>query len=143
MAFDISQRQTGFTAPPTSGFGDPRGMSREDLIDEVEFLRGELGSTADLVQTAEERQRLGLTPMEYRTAAALARANGRTLTVPQIMDAIESEAEDPKVVSVYICQIRHALKFFDAIKTIPTVGYSMTPAGKDAFNRMRQMQEAA
>jgi len=97
-----------------------------ELEEENAYLRGELGLTDTSAQRAILR-RAGLTGAMAALMTALHCANGRTLSVLQILDAMGTTAE-PKIVAVQVSKLR-AKWGREVIETVWGCGYRITPAG--------------
>ena len=112
----------------------PEDMSREDLIEEVVFLRSELGLQQLASRTSALTAAFGLTAMEAHLTAALYGAKGRPLSVLVLHEHIltfqgrRDGGDNLDAVSVYVCRIRKKLGLL-AVETIRVKGYALTPMG--------------
>lgn len=112
----------------------PEVMTRQELEDEVVYLRGELGLTTSASAIGAVKAATGLSDGPARVLLALYRAKGRALAKHQILDAVPAQRtvddRDPKLVDVWVCRVREAT-FPDAIKTIWGQGHAITPEGAE------------
>lgn len=110
----------------------PEDMEREELEEEVAYLRSELGITDDATSIAALRDTYGLPPAASRVLMSLYLARGRVLSKDQISDSLPVVTRDTwserKLADVYVCRIRAKIGHA-AIKTAWGAGYYLTPEG--------------
>lgn len=110
----------------------PEDMTREELEEEVAYLRREMGVAehADLIWRL--RSRFRISPGAIEMLLALYRAGGKTLNKSQLEFAVDAEGARDRdygnIVNVYVCRIRKALGD-DAIGTHWGRGFRLTPEG--------------
>lgn len=106
-------------------------MSREELEEEVAYLRGELGLQKAAVRSAKLADH-GLTGLESALLVALYGANGRPLSrlvcEERMQAARHGGGESLHVVNVYISKLRTKLGA-DVISNTREVGYALTDVG--------------
>jgi DNA-binding response OmpR family regulator len=109
----------------------PEDMTREELEEEVAFLRSELGWS---LRETDLELLVAAYPMRKSSARlvmALYRVAPRLLSVWQldrIVEATQSEDRDPKIINVMIHFARRGMGA-DAIKNVWGQGYRLTPHG--------------
>ena len=110
----------------------PEDMTREELVEEVAYLRSELGATTD-----HDRDKLiaalRTTLAEARILSALYAARGRPVSNWRLAEAappgrMTADRNDVAAVKVWISRIRRKLGA-DAVLTIHGLGYALSPAG--------------
>lgn len=111
----------------------PDAMTREELEDEVVYLRGELGLTTSASAIGAVKAATGLSDGPARVLLALYRTKGRALAKHQILDTVPAQRtiddRDPKLADVWICRIRQAT-CFEAVDTVWGQGYAISPTGR-------------
>lgn len=121
----------------------PENMTREELEDEVAFLRSEMGLSSSGTAVQLLRSGFGMDSGSARAVAALYSARGRVLTYFQIAEAMASEAEGIKrLVSVFVCRARGKLGR-DAVETAWGVGYRLSPVGIAKIDAVLNPQRSA
>lgn len=103
----------------------------EEALEEIAWLKRELGQMRDAERMNHLRNKWGLTGKEQLILDALITRNGATVSVQGIMDAMYNCAADEpecKIVNVYICKMRNKMGA-DMIGTTWGVGYFLTPKG--------------
>lgn len=109
----------------------PDAMTREELEEEVAYLRGELNEATTERTFAGLRRAFALAPTETRFLLALYEARGRTLSrwiFDEKVPPVTGQDRQSNVVAVYIWRIRQTLGR-DAIKSEWGRGYFLTPSG--------------
>ena len=109
----------------------PDTMSREELEEEVAYLRSELNTVKDERATLAIRRTFDLAPTETAFLLALYNVRGRTVShwmFDEMVPPTTGRDRDPGVAAVYIWRIRKALGR-DAIKSEWGRGYFLTPSG--------------
>lgn len=113
----------------------PEDMSREELEEEVAFLRSELGQSCSDTELLELQKGTGLRPGETQVLMALHRAKGRLVSHAALFEAAPAkwagEDRNPEIVKVYISKIRSALGP-NTIETGHGRGYRLTDEGQRA-----------
>ena len=116
----------------------PETMSREELEEEVHYLRSELGLTTHDSAVGDVKRATGLSDAPARVFLALYQAKGRTLAKHHILDAVPAQRtngdRDPKLADVWVCRIRSAT-FPAAIRTVWGRGHAITPEGAEIVAR--------
>lgn len=109
-----------------------RSMSPDELIEECEWLRRELGLAHDQ-RTIMALMDLGLSPAEAKVLAVMHRAFPRTVTAQMMIEATASDCCNPmdesNLSKVYISRLRKRLGK-GIIRTYSTLGYALTPEGE-------------
>jgi len=111
----------------------PEDMERDELEDEVAYLRSELGLMRDDDDVAALRQAYPMPRSAARLVLALRAAGQRGLTYQQLDEALpQTRGPDGerqlKVLTVWACHARKALGS-DAIQTIWGRGFRISPQG--------------
>ena len=115
----------------------PDTMTREELEEEVAYLRGELNEAASERIFASLRRAFGLAPTETRFLIALYEARGRTLShwiFDEKVPPVTGQDRRSNVVAVYIWRIRQALGR-GAVKSEWGRGYYLTAEGTETVSR--------
>lgn len=85
----------------------------DELRDRIAYLESKLGLRISLDEVAALNRGFALTGSEARVVLALYKANGRTVTVPQLEDALYGEEpvreREPTIVTVFLCKARKKL----------------------------------
>ena len=86
----------------------PDLMTRDELVDEVHFLRGEIYAIQTRQRNVALHDAFGLTRGEARVILALYDAKGRALSIDQIIIAIYGHESDvsSNIISVHLCRVR-------------------------------------
>lgn len=110
----------------------PEDMTREELEEEVAYLRGELGP-ADDHDRDKLRLTFGTTLAETCLLSALYAANGRPLSYWLLAESfpptrMNDDRNDVGAVKIWISRIRKKLGA-DTVRTIYGRGYAITPQG--------------
>lgn len=110
-------------------------QSREDLEEEIAYLRRELGFAIDTDKEARVRTKLKLQPQEARLILAL-NATGRVMSRAHLECSLNRawDSENIKIVDVYVSRIRKKLP--GSIETFRPYGYAITPQGKAALGEI-------
>lgn len=109
---------------------DPSRMSRQQLEDEVLYLRGELGMRSD--QIAQFGFAFKLSPQESQVLSTLYAARGKIVKDGFILDNLprwRTRDRDENTVKVYIHRIRRRLAPTFVIQTVGWHGYRITADG--------------
>lgn len=108
----------------------PERMSREDLIDEIEHLRGELGLSRRQDVERTFIRRWGLSPKQAQLLAALHSAKGRVLSKERAMDILYAGRDEPelKIIDVFISKLRKSIAA-EMVRTEWGAGYSLSALG--------------
>lgn len=121
----------------------PEDMDRDELVDEVAYLRGELGLSLSVTRADRLAKALGLTPSEAALALTLHSASGRTLSKYQLSEGMPQKWGGPdrdiKIIDVTICKLRGKIGK-DTILTVWGRGYRLSDAGLSALNRLLKEQ---
>ena len=114
----------------------PHAMTREELEEEVVYLREEVSATYDIAQF-DFLRKLGLRAGPARMLLALRRAAPRAMTKTQLLEIGQHPHGEPllKMVDVYISHIRK-LVGFEGIETVWGHGYFMTTIGVRAMDAL-------
>lgn len=107
------------------------GCSRcEDLKEEIAYLKSELGMALTKDERVSFRTNLGMDTAEAAIVAALYTAKGRLVETYALSDVLPTENDDrsTNIIKVYICRIRRKIGK-DAIRTVYSEGYGLTPVG--------------
>lgn len=112
---------------------DPSKMSRDELEEEVRWLREELAVQLDATSLFKIRCSTGLCNQAARILLALYQSNGRMIGIPWMADNVipcfrEGDRDGDACVTVRICQVRKAVGY-DSIGHLYGIGYHMTPLG--------------
>jgi len=109
---------------------DPVKMTRQQLEDEVLYLRGELGMRDD--QIARLGHAFKLTPQEAYVLSTLYAARGKIIKDGFILDNLprwRTRDRDENTVKVYIHRIRKRFAPMTVIETAGWHGYRLTSLG--------------
>lgn len=110
----------------------PHKMSREQLEEEVVYLRGELALVQDRRALGFVAATLSLSPNEAILLVAMANANGRVVMRQHLFDAMERADRNyepaEKNLDVYICRLRKKLPPA-SIRNSWGIGYSLVGEG--------------
>lgn len=115
-----------------SAMKSPAAMTRQELEDEVCYLRGEL-RPADNGEQGRLMAALKTTPAETRVLLALYAGKGRPVSNWRLTEAspparMTADRNDIAVLKIWISRIRRKLGA-DAVLTIRHLGYALTPSG--------------
>ena len=105
-----------------------------DLEERIALLESELGLTKDATLLAEIKDRLGLKPAEAALLQVLYSAPiGRVTRNWTLLEQLPSKGagsdRDLKIIDVYICRIRKALRAafdIDGVETVHSLGYRLS-----------------
>lgn len=110
----------------------PDTMTREELEEEVAYLRSEMGLANTAAAVAAVKAATGLQDGAVRALLALYAAKGRPLAKYQILEAIPAQRghddRDPKLADVWVNHIRRATSH-GVVNTLWGHGHSISPAG--------------
>jgi DNA-binding response OmpR family regulator len=108
----------------------PDLMTREELEEEVLFLRSELGIALEETSIQALISALGLTRSPVRLLLALHGHQGKVASTLSLMEACAHYQHDRemKIVSLWVCRLRKALGH-DAIENAWGKGYRLTSEG--------------
>lgn len=108
----------------------PEEMTRQELEDEVTFLRGEMGMLVEVEDIRAVQDRWGASPHEARTLLALHRAKGRCVSRDMLSETVPERYGDRLrfPADIYVSRLR-ARMGKGAIETIWGRGYAITPYG--------------
>lgn len=111
----------------------PELMTREELEEEVAYLRGELGMTRNAAVEGILRSAFKIAPSEVTLLLALYRARGKVLSREQLNEAVPpkwSRVEDraSNLISVWVCRLRKKIGS-DAIENQWDGKYALTATG--------------
>lgn len=124
----------------------PDTMTREELEEEVAYLRGELGLTISAAAVGAVKAATGMSDGPARVLLALYHSKGRPLAKYQILDAAPAQRterdRDPKLADVWINRIREAAGH-DTVRTIWGRGHAITPDGIIVVDRALKAAGAA
>lgn len=110
----------------------PEDMSREELEEEVAFLRDELGLSKQGARAAALVTAFGVTAMEAQLIAVLFGAKGRPVSNLILEERLETARNKggsrPGFIGVYVCRLRKYLGPL-SITNVWGQGYAMSPEG--------------
>jgi DNA-binding response OmpR family regulator len=110
----------------------PEDMTREELEEEVAYLRSELGVSVDVERVDALRNAFGVMRCVAQMIFVLRAANGRMVPNVRLDEMLPGISRDPAYAKGYIkslaSHIRRSLGA-DAIRTAWGQGYALTPEG--------------
>lgn len=106
--------------------------TREELLAEIAYLRGELGLSIEATEIHRVREALKLSPQEARLVLVLRKARGRVMTVAQVSDALPQIITEDRSCGAVKSVVRHIRdKLGDGLIGTATGGYYLTAGGID------------